>query len=313
MGNDGGSIPTRRELVKEATRDPTTTELKASQHEQQEYYWSTDPLSNKPLAQPIVSDLLGQLYNKDSVIEFLLPSEEENVVKKTEAERITRGSIRSLRDVVQVKFEVSPDEDVKNGLSTAGKFICPITKKTLGPGSKTVYLVPCGHAFSASVIKEIAGEKCLQCNEPYAPNDIIPILPTDPTDIARLSLRVQTLRERGLTHALKKLPGSRKRKKNGEKSGNETNGESAPQVQKGPKQQALESESSKNVPSGIKNASTASLTAKVLEEQEILNKRRKTDANANLKGLFSSKDPKATSKNTDFMNRGYTIPAQGKR
>ena len=72
MGNDGGSIPKRRELVKEAAKALTTTQAKEQLTEQQEYAWSTCPLSRKPLATPVVSDAAGTLYNKDSVIEFLL-------------------------------------------------------------------------------------------------------------------------------------------------------------------------------------------------------------------------------------------------
>ena len=38
-----------------------------------------------------------------------------------------------------------------------------------------------------------------------------------------MNLRIKTLKEKGLTHALKKAPGSKKRKKNADK---ETNGDS---------------------------------------------------------------------------------------
>jgi hypothetical protein len=55
MGNDGGSIPTRRELVKEAAKALTAAQLKEAQIEQQEYGWTTDPLTRKPLSRPIVS------------------------------------------------------------------------------------------------------------------------------------------------------------------------------------------------------------------------------------------------------------------
>lgn len=65
---------------------------------------------------------------------------------------------------------------------------------------------------------------------------------------------------------------------------------------------------------GIKNASTASLTAKVLEEQDQRNKRRKQEGNENLKGLFSSRDSKKLSgTSSDFMTRGFSIPANTKR
>lgn len=186
MGNDGGrygqpisikltrvtlltprSIPKRRELVKEAARNPTASELKETLQEQQGHLWSTDPLSQRPLSKPIVSDSLGRLFNKDSIIEFLLPSEDKTAAKQAEQEALLRGTVKSLKDVVEVKFEV--DEAATEAARGRGGpglrtevWVCPITREELGPGTKSVYLVPCGHAFSASAVKEVSGKLCLQ-------------------------------------------------------------------------------------------------------------------------------------------------------
>lgn len=292
------SIPTRRELVKEAARNPTTTELKESQQEQQEYYWSNDPISNKPLARPVVSDSTGKLYNKDTILEYLIPSEDEH--KKAEAERVLMDNVKNLKDVVEVKFEIEEhDKPDRNTVGRTERWICPITNKLLGSGSKAVYLVPCGHAFSASVVKEVADEKCLQCNEPYAPNDIIPIIPVEETDVARLLLRIKDLKSRGLTHSLKSASkSSKKRKKNAEAEGEKENGEQKDRKKPPPTNP------------NIKNASTASLTAKVLEEQEERNKKRKMAKNDNLDSLFSNRDQtKPHGKSSDFMTRGFSIQA----
>lgn len=318
MGNDGGSIPTRRELVKEAARNPTTAEIKESQQEQQEYYWSTDPLSRKPLARPVVSDCNGKLYNKDSILEYLIPSEDGT--SKAEADTIMQGSVKSLKDVVEVKFEVD-DAATQKAAGTTKREVwkCPITSDILGPGSKAVYIVPCGHAFSSSAIKEVSGEKCLQCNESYAVNDVIPIVPTTTTDIARLTLRMKTLKEQGLAHSLKKLvkdKDSKKRKKreekadviptlvhvDGPKSKNGTPRTSTPTL--------VEKEN--GTIGGIQNTATASLTAKVMAEQE-QNKKRRMESDS-VRSLFSSRDPsKPHGKSSDFMTRGYSIPANAKR
>lgn len=294
MGNDGGSIPTRRELVKEAARNPTTTEIKESQHEQQEYYWSTDPLSRKPLSPPIVSDSNGKLYNKESIIEHLLPSDHVTT-NKADAETVLQGAVKSLKDVVEVKFDLdaSASSNVKN------PWKCPVTGGRLGPGSKAVYLVPCGHAFSATAIKEVSGERCVTCDQEYASNDIIPIIPTAPTDIARLALRVKTLKEKGLTHSLKKAAKESKKRKKREEA------DDAPALV--PATEKKEAKETNN----INNASTATLTAKVLQEQEA--KKRKMH-NDNLKTLFSSRDQsKPIGKSADFMTRGYDIPTGAKR
>lgn len=71
--------------------------------------------------------------------------------------------IGSLKDVVEVKFcseEISDPRSAQRSVSSM--WICPTTNKTLGPGVKAIYLVPCGHAFSESAVKEIAGDFCLQ-------------------------------------------------------------------------------------------------------------------------------------------------------
>lgn len=331
MGNDGGSIPTRRELVKEAARNPTTTELKATQNESQAYHWSHDPITRQFLSKPIVSDSNGKLYNKDSILEFLLPSDSpEGQQAKEEAEKILLGSVKSLKDVVEVKFEVEKE-------AAAGKaevWTCPITSSRLGPGTKACYIVPCGHAFSGVALKEVArtdekeAGRCLVCDVEFAPNDVIPILPVDKDDVARLALRVKTLREKGLTHSLKKAQkekGSKKRKKGVVDDVQidevpllvpaKENGKIAtPSANGTPRTNTLTvaDREDKSMASGIRNSGTASLTAKVMAEQE-KNKKRRLD-NDNLKSLFSNRDPsKPHGRSSDFMTRGFDIPAGAKR
>jgi hypothetical protein len=307
MGNDGGSIPKRRELVKEAARNPTAAEQKETQQEQQHWLWTTDPITNEPLEEPIVSDCNGRLYKKESVLKVLTGDESIN---KAEAEKATFGAIKGLKDVVDVKFEVDPQAE-KGPQSI--KWMCPITNKPLGPGSKAAYLVPCGHAFSGAAIKEVADGKCLKCGEAYAPNDVITIIPTSGEDIARLALRMNTLKEKGLTHSLKK--GKKRKARDVEEVGGE---EIVPELVSTGNEQAAKSQKSINgsktaKTDGIKNSSAASVTAKVLEEQERLKKKRKMEDNKTISSLFSSRDQsKPIGKSSDFMSRGFTIPAHQK-
>jgi hypothetical protein len=325
MGNDGGSIPTRRELVKEAAKALTTQQVKEVQNEQQEHAWSNDPLTRKPLARPVVSDSAGVLYNKDSIIEYLLSDPSD--AKRTEADNILQGRVSSLKDVVEVKFEIDTAAGARNTLlgsngstGRSERWVCNIANVELGPATKAVYLVPCGHAFAGSVVKEVSGETCLQCNEPYAENDVIPILPTVATDVARLNLRIKGLRERGLTHALKKAPGSKKRKKGAEKeasaitSAGTATGDLPPTPPKDSSEYdktASKKKEKVSVPKtsdGIKNASTAFITKKVLEEQEERNKRRKLAQNDNVKSLFSNRsEAPDKNKSADYMFRGFSL------
>ncbi|KAF2151385.1 DUF602-domain-containing protein [Myriangium duriaei CBS 260.36] len=300
MGNDGGSIPKRRELVKEAARNPTAAQIKETQNEQQEYYWSTDPISRKPLTQPIVSDSNGRLYNKDSILEHLLSASDLDSTSTTEAETILQGAVKSLKDVVELQFTLS--SSATNGTTQKERYICPVTNDVLGPFNKAVYLVPCGHVLSASALKEVSGEeKCVVCDTPHAPNDVIPILPTAQTDILRLQLRAKTLREAGLSHSLKKAGKDKKKK---DKKKREREEDEAPKL--------AEKKSDANGGGGINNSSTKALTEKVMLEQEKRKKARMD--NENLKSLFSSRDQsKPMGKSSDFMTRGFEIPAAAKR
>lgn len=307
MGNDGGSIPTRRELVKEAARNPSAAQVKESQHEQQEYQWNTDPISRQPLEQPVVSDSSGKLYNKATILEYLVEG-----TRKEDAERETQGAVKSLKDIVEVKFELDTDESDAAAKKRAWK--CPVTGDRLGPASKAVYIVPCGHAFSGAAIKEVSGEKCLTCDTEYASNDIIPINSLVDTDIARLALRTKTLQEKGLTHSLKKASGGgKKRKKRDEQTNgaavedsvtkSEENGmKSKERSGAAAKEPTLAKEDSNGK---INNSATASLAAKVMQHTE-QSKKRKTD-NENVKSLFSNRDQSASLGNSaGFMTRGFS-------
>lgn len=101
-----------------------------------------------------MSDSSGRLYNKDSILEWLLRGTEAF----GDGEEVLGGRVKSLKDVLEVKFELLKDE------GEAGKWACPISRKELGPGIRSVYLVPCGHAFSESAVKEVGGSDgvCLQ-------------------------------------------------------------------------------------------------------------------------------------------------------
>ena len=142
-----------------------------------------------------------------------------------------------------------------------------------------------------------------QCHEPYTPENVIPILPVSQIDKDSLELRIEKLKAQGLTHSLKKAPGAGKKRKKAATVKEATVAE-----------EPIKSTQTKieKPESNIKNADTASLTAKVLAEQEERNKRRKMGANDNVKSLFSNKNG-MDEKHVDFMTRGFSIPANAKR
>lgn len=100
------------------------------------------------------------------MLQFLLPAEDG--ASKADREEFLGGRIRSLKDVVEVKFELDKEESTtsKNGSGRGlDRWVCPVTRKALGPNVKSVYLVPCGHAFSESAVKEVSEETCVQVSK----------------------------------------------------------------------------------------------------------------------------------------------------
>jgi len=292
MGNDGGSIPTRRELVKSAARNPTHSEVRDTQAQTKQYQWTTCPLGKRPLSTPIVSDFLGRLYNKDSIIEWLLRGQEAY----GDGQEVLEGRVKTLKDVVEVKFETLKENTKREAESVRlERWVCPVSRKELGPGVKSVYIVPCGHAFAESAVKEVGKIEngCLVCNQSYDESNVIPVNSPELKEVERLQERSRNLTERGLTHALKKLPDRKsKKRKNGV---SEVDGMDDPSKPKKPKE------------SGIRNAAAAALTAKVIEDERLKHQQRKLDMSDSVKSLFTQKKEELTKTNKDFMSREYSM------
>lgn len=308
MGNDGGSIPTRRELVKNAARLPSVSELKATALEALTHAWQNDPVSGDAVdLDNAVSDWRGRLYNYETVLRGLMPGassdeqEREATKDKDTSDDLEASArdltfadtgIRSIRDVVRLHGK--PYKSTAASSSSTTRWQCPVTLKELGPGGKAVYVVPCGHVFSDLAVETILPDKlCPECSTALEATNMVPILPTDKAELATLRQRMETLRAEGLTHSLKKDKsaghnGDKKSKKNkrkagaegddetGDKKKNGTHGaaDGAPAFKKKKKDKAAGAETN-GISSRINNPMTASLTAKVLAEQEALQRRRR--------------------------------------
>ncbi|KAK0644593.1 Rtf2 RING-finger-domain-containing protein [Cercophora newfieldiana] len=278
MGNDGGSIPKRRELVKNAARNPTVSELKATAFESLAHAWSHDPLTTELLdLENIVSDWRGRLYNYESILKALLPSDDKDDEANGESPeaRLASTGIKSLRDVVKLKFKRYTPPGPKRGDIWA----CPVSLKELGPSTKSVYIVPCGHVFAEASIKQIDEKVCPECSESFEASDVIPILPTEAADIEKLTTRLDDLKAKGLTHGLKKDKSASKKKR---KAAGQDVDDGATEDKKERKNEKNGTGPTKHDASSrlknINNPMTASLTAKVLAEQDEKNKRRKLAA-----------------------------------
>jgi len=148
MGNDGGSIPDRRDLVR--TRPKAEQADKANQTRAR---WFFCALSKRPLEEPIVSCALGKLYNKDSILEYLLDK-----TAYGDGELIC-GHIRSLKDVKVLQMTQNPSPNKSTsvaGDSIKAQFVCPLTFKEMIGSVPFVYLSTCGCVFSQAGLKTVS-------------------------------------------------------------------------------------------------------------------------------------------------------------
>lgn len=278
MGNDGGSIPKRHELVKDAARAPTLSELRATALESLAHAWAHCALSDNAIdLDSVVSDWRGRLYSYEPVLKGLMPAAgtggadspddgDAEAELDEDTKQLAANGVRSLRDVARLKF-------ARNG----DKWICPISMKEMGPATKAVYVVPCGHVFAEVAMREIEEKSCPECGGAFEKRDVVPVLPTASKEVERLEKRIEELRAEGLTHTLKKDKSDKKKKKDKQKKRKGGEEDEAAEIKKKKKTDGGGVEARV---SGINNPLAASLAAKVLTEQGELNKRRRLVAEA---------------------------------
>lgn len=149
MGNDGGSIPKRVDLVrekrKEIRRDTLTINQNRSMH---------CAISNERFTPPIMVCRLGYLYNKEVLLKCLY----EKTVPKL------FGHIRKLKDLKQVRVETSQDP------ASPYPLICPLSKLEFNGIEKFVVIWSCGCMISE---KTLECKVCPLCSQKYDEADLI--------------------------------------------------------------------------------------------------------------------------------------------
>ena len=170
MGNDGGSIPGRQDLVKvhkKKKKNVSESLIKSSKSQ----YCS---LSKDPLKKPIVGDKLGQLYNKKNILECLLNKNFPKIF----------NHITSLKDV----------KDLNCNLSKSGKIECKISLEEFSGINKFYFLWSCGCVISKNSIDELnMKDKCIVCGIPFKKNDLISM---NYTNEEKEKIRLEILREK---------------------------------------------------------------------------------------------------------------------
>jgi hypothetical protein len=146
MGNDGGSIPDRRDLVKNKPKAE-----QADKANQVRARWLFCALSKRLLQEPVVSCGLGKLYNKDAIIEYLLDKSAYG-----DGEEIC-GHIRSLKDVKTLKLTPRSTPTSPSDASELAQFVCPLNVKEMNGAQPFIYIRSCGCVFSQSGFRTVLG------------------------------------------------------------------------------------------------------------------------------------------------------------
>ena len=143
MGNDGGSIPDRTSQIRVKKRKRRINKI-----EIQKTKSNLCSMTKEQLRKPIVGDRLGQLYNKTSVIEYLL---NKNKPKGFE-------HIKSLKNVKELKCTINDN----------GYIQCQISQEEFSGLNKFFFLWTCGCVFSKTAMDELGiKKKCINCNSEF--------------------------------------------------------------------------------------------------------------------------------------------------
>ncbi|KAF3536172.1 hypothetical protein F2Q69_00019382 [Brassica cretica] len=139
---------------------------KVDPNEQRLSKWLNCALSNEPLAEPCVIDLLGNLFNKEALVNALL------------LKRLPKqfSYIKGLKDMVNIKLA---DVVGFDGDTTSAKFQCPVSGLGFNGKYKFFALRGCGHVMSAKALKEVKSCSCLVCHADVKDSDKIVINGTE--------------------------------------------------------------------------------------------------------------------------------------
>ncbi|KAI8071642.1 Rtf2 RING-finger-domain-containing protein [Gongronella butleri] len=275
MGNDGGSIPRRIELVKEKQK-----QVKQNPNLQREAAWFHCALSKRRLEQPIVADRMGKLYNQEVVIEYIL-----DPTTYGDADKIC-PYVTSTKDVKKLNLTVSPQRTQNTTSSVMGslenelksKFICPVSMKEMNGKHRFVYLAQCGCVFAEQTLKEVSQHECLTCGKPFDPSDIITINPTDKDEIEQMRIAMEERKKH-------------KKKKNKRPANGDTNGTAVKKTK---------------VAAAAHGPASQSMASAVLDKvnKELAERHQKNAVSSNIQSLYSNKEKDKQKQNGNYLTMG---------
>ncbi|KAG2224147.1 hypothetical protein INT45_000162 [Circinella minor] len=290
MGNDGGSIPRRIELVKEKQK-----QVKINPDLERIAAWFYCALSKQPLQTPIVSCGLGKLYNQDAIIEYLL---DKNAYG--DGDKIC-SHISSPKDTVKLTLTPNPSFDESKSIkdsTTMGhldkeiksRFICPISMKEMNGKHRFVYLDTCGCVFAEQSLKEVKSKECISCGKPFEPENMIVINPNkEELDNMKIVMKEKKA----------KAKAEKKAKKAAKQNGGEVIEKEKKRKRDSPPQSNLVTPPAKK--SNISSSAAAAVMGKVA--QELAEKEKGKEMSKAVKSIYAKKEVKGNYLTMGTFNR----------
>uniref|UniRef100_A0A1J3E5D8 Protein RTF2-like protein n=1 Tax=Noccaea caerulescens TaxID=107243 RepID=A0A1J3E5D8_NOCCA len=197
-GGDGGATGAESRdcyLKMYAEKKPDTVDP----NEQRLSKWMNCALSNEPLAEPCVIDLLGNLFNKEALVNALL------------SKRLPKqfSYIKGLKDMVNIKLTPVAGSDGSAQDTINAQFQCPVSGLEFNGKYKFFVLRGCGHVMSAKALKEVKSSSCLVCHADVTDSDKIVINGTE-EEVSLLRERMEEEKAK-----LREKKGASKKSKNG--------------------------------------------------------------------------------------------------
>ncbi|XP_004287118.1 PREDICTED: protein RTF2 homolog [Fragaria vesca subsp. vesca] len=162
-------------------------------------------LSNEPLKDPCVVDLIGNVFNKEALVEALLGKKVPKAF----------GHIKGLKDMIPVHFASISGKEMESQATVSGpRFQCPITGLEFNGKSNFLALRSCGHVLSVKALKEVKSSACLVCHVGFSEEDKI-VINGNEEEVAALRERMEAEKAKTRVKKVKKV----KKLKNGEEEG----------------------------------------------------------------------------------------------
>jgi hypothetical protein len=183
MGGDGGVIASNRRFMR-GYRDPNERKENLTKVQTQ-LKSQLCALSSNPLVEPIVADELGNLFNKEIILNVLIEKKLNPLF----------SHIRGMKDLKTLKFTNNPQYDATKELNgeNISKFICPITRIEFNGIYPFVIIWSTGYVISERAIKELGLDGLQAEYGPFQSNDIIKLIPND-EELIQQRLRMEEKR-----------------------------------------------------------------------------------------------------------------------